>query len=196
MPRLNLIQIRGGTAASWTSSNPVLAAREPGLETDTLKMKYGDGTTAWNSLAYASGGGGSGTVESVTGDGVDNTDPDNPVLSFPTPGDIGAEVAGAAATVASNLSAHIADTTDAHAASAITNTPAGNISATTVQAAINELDTEKAPLASPTFTGIPVVPTAAPGTNTTQAASTAFVQQELNAAISAGTRLFNYNNFF
>jgi hypothetical protein len=38
---------------------------------------------------------------------------------------------------------HIADTTGAHAASAISNTPAGNIAATTVQAAINELDTEK-----------------------------------------------------
>lgn len=36
------------------------------------------------------GGGGAGTVESVTGDGVDNTDPDNPVLSFPTTTDIGA----------------------------------------------------------------------------------------------------------
>jgi hypothetical protein len=33
----------------------------------------------------------------------------------------------------------------------------------------------KAPLASPTLTGVPAVPTAAPGTNTTQAASTAFV---------------------
>lgn len=32
----------------------------------------------------------------------------------------------------------------------------------------------KAPLASPTFTGIPAVPTAAQGTHTTQAASTAF----------------------
>ena len=32
-----------------------------------------------------SGGG----VESVTGDGVDNTDPDNPVISFPTPTEIG-----------------------------------------------------------------------------------------------------------
>jgi hypothetical protein len=29
-------------------------------------------------------------VQSVTGDGVDNTDPDNPVLTFPTPADIGA----------------------------------------------------------------------------------------------------------
>jgi hypothetical protein len=38
---------------------------------------------------------------------------------------------------------HIADTTAAHAATAISNTPAGGIAATTVQAAINELDTEK-----------------------------------------------------
>lgn len=35
--------------------------------------------------------------------------------------------------------------TTVHAGSVITNTPAGNISATTVQAAINELDTEKEP---------------------------------------------------
>lgn len=39
--------------------------------------------------------------------------------------------------------AHAADGTDAHPASAITNTPAGNLAATTVQAALNELDTEK-----------------------------------------------------
>jgi hypothetical protein len=38
---------------------------------------------------------------------------------------------------------HIALATAAHAATAISNTPAGNIAATTVQAAINELDTEK-----------------------------------------------------
>lgn len=41
----------------------------------------------------------------------------------------------------------------------------------------------KAPLASPGFTGVPTVPTAAPGTNTTQAASTAFV---LAAIIASG----------
>lgn len=44
-------------------------------------------------------------------------------------------------------------------------------SQTDLQAALNL----KANLASPTFTGTPAVPTAAPGTNTTQAASTAFV---------------------
>lgn len=36
-------------------------------------------------------------------------------------------------------------------------------------------DTTRAPLASPTFTGVPEVPTAAAGTNTTQVANTAFV---------------------
>ena len=40
----------------------------------------------------------------------------------------------------------------------------------------------KAPLASPTFTGTPAAPTATPGTNTTQLASTAFV----TAAVAAG----------
>ncbi len=53
---------------------------------------------------------------------------------------------GSVSTVASDLAAHLADTTDAHEASAITNTPSGSIAATTVQAAINELDTEKQPL--------------------------------------------------
>lgn len=36
---------------------------------------------------------GGGGVASVTGDGVDNTDPDNPILSFPSVGDIGAAAA-------------------------------------------------------------------------------------------------------
>ena len=38
----------------------------------------------------------------------------------------------------------------------------------------------KAPLAAPTFTGIPAAPTAASGTNTTQLATTAFVEAATN----------------
>ena len=72
-------------------------------------------------------------------------------------------------------------------ATGVTNTPAGGIAATTVQAALNELDTKKAPLASPAFTGTPTVPTAGAGTNTTQAASTAFVASSVSThnAVSA-----------
>lgn len=44
----------------------------------------------------------------------------------------------------------------------------------------------KAPLASPTFTGDPKVPTAAPGDNDTSAASTAFVTAAIAAIPSAG----------
>lgn len=50
MPVNTVIKHRGDTAANWTSTNPVLAAREIGIETDTNKAKIGDGTTAWNSI--------------------------------------------------------------------------------------------------------------------------------------------------
>lgn len=48
----DIIQVRRDLAANWTNANPTLAQGEMGLETDTLKIKYGDGSTAWNSLAY------------------------------------------------------------------------------------------------------------------------------------------------
>lgn len=44
-----------------------------------------------------------------------------------------------------------------------------------------------APLASPAFTGTPTAPTAAAGTNTTQVATTAFVQTEVRYALTAKT---------
>jgi hypothetical protein len=59
------IQVRRGTAAQWTSTNPTLGAGEQGFETDTLKLKIGNGSTAWNSLAYVATGS-TGTVTSIT----------------------------------------------------------------------------------------------------------------------------------
>ncbi len=56
------IQTRRGTAAQWTSANPTLAAGEWGYETDTGKVKIGNGSTAWNSLGYT----GAGDIEGVT----------------------------------------------------------------------------------------------------------------------------------
>lgn len=46
------IQLRRGTAAEWTSANPVLMQGEMGVETDTLKVKIGNGTSAWTTLPY------------------------------------------------------------------------------------------------------------------------------------------------
>jgi len=48
----DIIQIRRDTASAWTSANPTLASGELGLETDTGKLKVGDASTAWTSLAY------------------------------------------------------------------------------------------------------------------------------------------------
>ncbi len=44
------LQLRRGTAAEWSASNPVLRAGEPGYALDTGELRIGDGTTAWNSL--------------------------------------------------------------------------------------------------------------------------------------------------
>jgi hypothetical protein len=44
---------RRDTAANWTSTNPTLANGEIGFETDTLKFKVGNGSTAWTSLKYS-----------------------------------------------------------------------------------------------------------------------------------------------
>lgn len=74
-------QLKRDTAANWTSNNPTLRAGEIGFETDTGKVKIGDGATAWTSLAYFN-------------------------------------------------------------ASKVPNTPSGNLAATTVQAALNELQTD------------------------------------------------------
>jgi hypothetical protein len=46
------IQLRRGTAAQWTTANPVLANGEPGLETDTGKWKFGNGSSNWAALSY------------------------------------------------------------------------------------------------------------------------------------------------
>jgi hypothetical protein len=50
------IKFRRDTSGNWTSADPILADGEPGLETDTRKLKYGNGTSTWTVLPYASGG--------------------------------------------------------------------------------------------------------------------------------------------
>lgn len=52
MPATTVIQLRRGTAAAWASANPTLAAGEIVFETDTGRVKIGDGSTAYTTLAY------------------------------------------------------------------------------------------------------------------------------------------------
>lgn len=50
-----IIRTRRDISKNWTSVNPVLALGEQGYETDTGKLKFGDGTTSWNNLKYFRG---------------------------------------------------------------------------------------------------------------------------------------------
>lgn len=65
---MTIIQYRNGTAAAWTSADPVLADGEPGLETDTRKLKHGNGVDTWTEITEYSD-------EGIAGDpGADGTD--------------------------------------------------------------------------------------------------------------------------
>jgi len=52
MPLASHIQLRADTSTNFTSADPVLEVNEMGLETDTGRVKLGDGSTVWTSLAY------------------------------------------------------------------------------------------------------------------------------------------------
>lgn len=52
MAAITSIQLRRGTAAQWTTANPVLLEGEFGWETDTGEFKIGNGTSTWTALGY------------------------------------------------------------------------------------------------------------------------------------------------
>jgi hypothetical protein len=49
------IIIRRDTTVNWEENNPVLLAGEPGYETDSYKIKIGDGQSKWLDLPYYAG---------------------------------------------------------------------------------------------------------------------------------------------
>lgn len=187
------IQVRRGTAATWTSANPTLTAGELGFETDTGKYKIGNGVTAWAALAYALNGAAvttsplsqfasttsaqlAGVISDETGTGslVFNT---SPSLTTPT--------IGVATGTSFNSITGLSSTTP------IVNGTAAVGSLTTAAKGdhVHPTDTSRAPLASPSLTGTPLSTTAAVDTNTTQIATTAYVvgQAAASAPATIGT---------
>lgn len=166
MPRDKLIQPRKGTAADWSFVNPVLDEAEFGYETDTKKMKMGDGVSDWGTLAYISswgaGGGGGTTWGSITGTLSSQTDLNSALnakapLASPTfTGTVtlpaGQAVNGVTLTTGGGTSNFLrADGTYAAPSASISwGGITGTLSSQTdLQTALNA----KAPIASPTFTG-------------------------------------------
>jgi len=56
------LQLRHDTAANWTAANPRLLSGEVGIETDTNRMKIGNGILNWASLPYFPSDSGLGSV--------------------------------------------------------------------------------------------------------------------------------------
>lgn len=109
-----LIQIRRDTQANWTTNDPILASGEIAFSTDQYKIKIGDGTSNWSSLAY------------MTATPTEITNQINAAISGlidSAPGTLDTLNELAAAlnddpdffnTVATNLSNHESDTTNVH----------------------------------------------------------------------------------
>ena len=212
------IQFRRDTGANWASANTVLAEGEMGINTTTNQFKIGNGSTAWNSLSYAPL---SGTVaqldaiEDVTITSATNGDllkwngtawvnaAGYALLASPT-------LTGtpAAPTAAANTNTTQIATT-AFVTGAVTDLIGGAPGALNT---LNELAEAigddasyaagittalglKAPLASPTFTGTPTLPTGTIATtqtasnNSTAVATTAYVDtaDALKANIASPT---------
>lgn len=127
---LTRIQIRRDTAAHWTSSNPILAGGEVGLETDTRNAKFGDGSSTWNSLSYFVNQATSGnSITALTSD-VSAT---GPGITAATVNSVG----GASATsVANTVNAVTAATSAATPLTLVYRDASGNFSAGTITAAL------------------------------------------------------------
>ena len=171
------IRFRRSTAAVWISVNPILTTGELGYETDTGKFKIGDNATAWTGLAYS--------VRAQLSEGYLNDLADVTITS-PTSGQVlkwnGTAWINDTGGSAINALDDITDVT-------ITSAASGDILKWNGSAWVNDsaLLAAKAPLASPTFTGVPAAPTAAQATNTTQIATTAFVRGEVTALVNGAT---------
>lgn len=63
------ILLRRDSSTNWETQNPVLLSGEPGYETDTGKLKVGDGSSQWLSLNYYIGATGSAGITGPAGAG-------------------------------------------------------------------------------------------------------------------------------
>ena len=173
MPVNDLITFRKGSAAQWISSNPVLASGEPGFDLTNNIFKIGDGVSSWESLSshkhnisdinsFASGVADVLNTEMVGGSGISLIyNSENNTITISVTGIVSGSGGGNSGPVT------IADITDFN---------------TGVSGLIESI---YAPLNSPSFTGIPIVPTASSGSNNNQIANTEFVRNEIASVINS-----------
>jgi hypothetical protein len=163
----SVIRLRRGTSAQWAASTIVLAVAELGLDTTLNKLKVGNGVHTWTNLPYIN------------------------VL----PSEL-AELSQDAINSALVMGLHMSKTYDNNANTItiestltnVDNTSDANKPISTATATALAL---KAPLASPALTGVPTAPTAASTVNTTQIATTEFVQTAVSNLVNSAPSALN-----
>lgn len=80
------IQVRNDLAQQWAIANPILSDGEPGAESDTGRLKIGNGIDRWLDLPYVGGGsgGGSNPLTGIIDGGVFTGSPSNIQCSAPS----------------------------------------------------------------------------------------------------------------
>lgn len=204
MSNYTRIKLRRDIASDWTTLNPTLLAGEIGIDTTNNKIKIGTGSATWTALPYATLTpseinalitGLQGQIDALSSNLNNTLDDYVPVGDVAQPDGV-ASLDSTGKIPDTQISTSIARTTDVSTAisNLIDSSPATLNTLNELAAALNDdanfagtvttaLGT-KAPLASPALTGTPTAPTPAAGTNTTQIATTAYVQDSLAMAMA------------
>lgn len=187
------IRLRRDTEAEWAADNPVLKLGETGWTTDTLRVKLGDGVTAWNDLPFAADEAADVAVETAARiaadivlqdqiDDITGSDVETVAGVSPVGGDIVEATLKTALDLPADTNAELANrATDAElAAEAVLARNADNLTGGTVADA--RIAASIARLASPALTGAPTAPTQSAGDNSTKIATTAYADALIAAA--------------
>jgi hypothetical protein len=173
MPANDLIIFRKGSGDQWISSNPILASGEPGYDVTNNILKIGDGVSNWQSLSshkhnisdinsFASGVADTINTEMVGGSGISLIyNSQNNTVTISVTGIVSGGGEGNTGPIM------VSDITDFNSG---------------VSGLIENI---YAPLSSPAFTGIPIVPTANSGSNDNQIANTKFVRNEIASVVNS-----------
>ena len=174
------------TSSALTNGNVYLNSVENGAITSTHKISGSGATTV---------------TTDTSGNIVISSTDNNTTYSAATSSKLGLIKSGTDITVDSSGNVSVNDNSHNHTVSNISDLTAtaaelnvlDGITATTTElnytdGVTSNIQTQlnaKAPLAGPTFTGTPKAPTASAGTNTTQIATTAFVQTAISNGLAA-----------
>jgi hypothetical protein len=194
-----VIKIRRGTTQQWAASNRVLQLGELGLDTTLNKLKAGNGSTAWSSLAFLQA---DADVTELAQDAVAtalaNGTHSNITVTYSDNGNSISLATGPDVITQTSLSNTLTNATTGYVPIADVGSADGVASLdANGKVPDSEIPTAIARLASPTFTGTPTLPTGTiattqtAGNNSTALATTAFVGTAVSNLVNAAPESLN-----